>query len=292
MPGDFSLARTCAPAAWAGGRWPNEDWIDGAFWWTGHDSGAHHWRTVRAVPGGIEVQGSGDETIVPAWAMRVLSPRSTPFAGSDPVVSAIEAALPGTGSLNNGDMADGMMFSIIGQSVSLASVGVTATRFAARFHEGFRLAGRTLWPLPTPEQVADSQWEAIQPCGVTGKRAQALVSAATLFARGDLPRDPAQFTSEHAAALLGVSGIGPWTVASTLLWGGGDPDVYPPGDAALLRAARTAYGEPDLDYRSLEIRSTAWGPERAVAARLLWTNLFGHPEDRFTESRPPRKALA
>lgn len=32
--------------------------------------------------------------------------------------------------------------------------------------------------------------------------------------------------------------VGPWTAASALLWGLGEPDAYPRGDVALLRPGR------------------------------------------------------
>ncbi|MFM9107087.1 MAG: hypothetical protein ACKOWF_10375 [Chloroflexota bacterium] len=287
MPAGFSLARTCAPAAWAGGRWPNEDWIDGAFWWAGHDRGVACWRRVSAIGGGVLVEGTGDADGFADWAMRVLAPRPALDRAADPVIAALDRAFPGLGQLNSGDMADGATFAIVGQSVSLASAGVTASRLSAMFHPGFALAGRTLWPLPAPADLAAARPDRIRPCGVTGKRAEALVAAAALFAAAEIPGDPATFGETPAARLLSTPGVGPWTVASTLLWGGGHPDVFPPGDAALLRAARAACADPGLDHRGLEARSARWAGHRSVAARLLWTALFGHPGDAMTPGRGP-----
>src|SRR3712207_6971184 len=48
----------------------------------------------------------------------------------------------------------------------------------------------------------------------------------------------------------------PWTAESTLLWGLGAADAFPTGDVALLRAARVAYGRPELDLRGLEDRKS------------------------------------
>jgi 3-methyladenine DNA glycosylase/8-oxoguanine DNA glycosylase len=288
MPTQFSLARTCAPAAWSGGRWPNEDWIDGAFWWAGHEAGAACWRSVTQANEGVIVSGTGDPDLFPAWARRVLAPQAMLSRFADPVISEIEQSLPGLGHLNSGDMADGATFAVIGQSVSLASAGVTAARLCTMFHPGFSVANRTLWPLPRAEDLAESDPATIRPCGVTGRRAEAIVAVARLFASGDLPSDPTAFNDAHAARLLAAPGVGPWTVASTLIWGGGHSDTFPPGDAALLRAARAAYGLPELDHRALAERSRGWGTQRATAARLLWTDLFGHPGDRFTPARHPR----
>ena len=60
-----------------------------------------------------------------------------------------------------------------------------------------------------------------------------------------------------------------------MLWGVGAPNAHPTGDVALLRAARQAYGNPDLSLRELDRLADAWQPARGIAARLLWTALFG-----------------
>jgi DNA-3-methyladenine glycosylase II len=73
--------------------------------------------------------------------------------------------------------------------------------------------------------------------------------------------------------------VGRWTAESALLWGVGAPDAHPSGDIALLRAVRNAYGLPEMTLKDLDVLSEAWRPARAIAARLLWTELLGvaHP---------------
>jgi 3-methyladenine DNA glycosylase/8-oxoguanine DNA glycosylase len=144
--------------------------------------------------------------------------------------------------------------------------------------------------MPPVESLAVARPDQVRPSGVTGKRAEAIVAAANLFASGEVPSDPGLFGEAHAARLLATPGVGPWTVASTLIWGGGHSGAFPPGDAALLRAARSSYGQHDLDHKGLAAISDGWGKEQAVAARLLWTDLFGHPGDDHTPARPPRGA--
>src|SRR5262249_55593416 len=43
----FSLAETCGPVAWARGRWPNVDWLDGALVWVGWENDRAVHRIVR-----------------------------------------------------------------------------------------------------------------------------------------------------------------------------------------------------------------------------------------------------
>ncbi len=75
--------------------------------------------------------------------------------------------------------------------------------------------------------------------------------------------------------LLRLPAVGPWTANSALLWGVGAPDAHPTGDVALLRAARAAFANPDLDLKGLDHRAETWRPARGWAARLLWTGLLG-----------------
>ena len=69
--------------------------------------------------------------------------------------------------------------------------------------------------------------------------------------------------------------VGPWTVESALLWGIGDDNAFPMGDVALLRAARRAYGLPEMTMKEMQARSNDWIGHRAWASRLLWIDLFG-----------------
>ena len=77
--------------------------------------------------------------------------------------------------------------------------------------------------------------------------------------------------------LAAISGIGPWTMQSALLWGVAAADAHPTRDVALLRAARVHYPEisdlNDLD-RVAETMETASGLGRAFtlagSSRLRW----------------------
>lgn len=69
--------------------------------------------------------------------------------------------------------------------------------------------------------------------------------------------------------------VGPWTAASALLWGPGEPDAYPRGDVVLLRAARLAYDQDEMTMNDLDRIAEGWRPYRAIASRLLWTGLLG-----------------
>jgi DNA-3-methyladenine glycosylase II len=75
--------------------------------------------------------------------------------------------------------------------------------------------------------------------------------------------------------LLALPQVGPWTASSALLWGVGAPDAWPTGDVALLRAFKHALGDDGLTLKTMDPLAEPWRPHRGIAARLLWTNLFG-----------------
>ena len=69
------------------------------------------------------------------------------------------------------------------------------------------------------------------------------------------------------AALLELSGIGPWTAQYIELRALGWPDAFPAGDLGL----RKALG--GISTRECEERSQSWRPWRAYAAAHLWHGL-------------------
>jgi DNA-3-methyladenine glycosylase II len=87
-----------------------------------------------------------------------------------------------------------------------------------------------------------------------------------LGALGDMPADEAH------AALVTISGIGPWTADIYLLFCIGHADAFPAGDLALQEAARLGFnrrGRPSA--KQLEQIAEAWRPYRGVAACVLWS---------------------
>ena len=274
----FSLHQTFAPVSWSAGKWPNEDWIDGAFWWVGREAGELVWRRVAA-PGeaAVNVTGSANREDDSAWFARICRPLSSRSTGwRDPALGRLGERYHGAWSFCYGTLFDGLVASIVGQSISLAAAGVAAGRLAQLFCPGLDLAGRRFWPLPTAEELADAKPSLIRQSGVTMKRAEALCAAGRLFVELGVPEVP-----DHAAladlepVLLALPGIGPWTVASAFLWGIAHPDAFPRGDVALLRAVRRGFGDATIGMKGLERLAEGWRPFRGEAARLLWLDLLG-----------------
>lgn len=226
-------------------------------------------RRVYVLDGGSVVELDG---ITPG---RFLDPHLDHVAFSDPVIARLSANLPGLRPLADGGLWEGLVTSITGQAVSLHSAAAFQRRLCTMFSQPVHAHGREFLALPTADQVADASPERIKSIGLTGKRAQGLIAVAREVADGHVHEPTAESPESWMRDLCQLPMVGPWTAASALLWGVGHPDVYPKGDVALLKAARLAYDDSGMTMKELDALSEAWRPQRAIAARLLWTNLLG-----------------
>lgn len=283
----FDLARTVAPAWWARGRWPNVDWRRGAFVWVGWEVGQLAWRSVRQVDSRtLEVSGSGSLGLDGHWSRAVLGTCDEMPTFDDPIMAALARKHAGLRPWCAGSLFEGVVSSIVGQSISVAAAATTERRLCELFNNGVVVHDREYWPPPLPEQLASSSVQFVRQSGVTTKRAAALVAVGALFAAD--PASPAFAADPIVAAeqLAAIPGIGPWTVRSALLWGIAAPDAHPTGDVALLRAARAHFADV-LDLKHLDRLAEQWKPYRGWAARLLWLDLLGHDPTETTNSAEP-----
>lgn len=281
----FDLARTAAPVWWARGRWPNVDWWDGTRYWVGWEDENLVWRSVRQIgEAALAIAGSGEAMLDEMWAARVLGVGTEmPGFANEPLIE-LALAHEGMKAWAAGSLYEGVVSSVVGQSVSVASAAVTEGRLYARFGEGLELDGRTFHAPPRPDQLAGADVGLVRSSGVTTKRADALIEVGRLFAEGGLlePEVAGFDRSAASAALLAVSGVGPWTVRSAFLWGLGDGDAHPSGDVALLRAVKRRLPHVTT-LKELDAAAEAWAPHRGWAARLFWLDLLGF--DAGIESR-------
>ena len=209
------------------------------------------------------------------WLDRVFLPHDELIEWHDPVIAGLTARYPGLRSFTDGSLYLGLVTSIIGQSISIASAMTAQHRLASSFGDGIEVCGLLMTPLPDAADLADASVEMIRASGVTWKRAEALKNIAREEAMGTLPKPGTVSDEELALALRELPLVGPWTATSALLWGIGAPDAFPTGDVALLRAARLAYDDAGMSMKDLDEISEAWRPWRGIATRFLWTNLLG-----------------
>jgi DNA-3-methyladenine glycosylase II len=243
-----------------GNRSPRHAWIDDALAWRGRGQELPVTRIVhQRQPGDVQIAGSANADLDERWVRDVLMVGATVESWSDPVLAEITSRFPGLAPYSDGSLFDGLVTSIVGQSISVASAAVTQRRLAFLFDEG-----------------VEASVELIRSSGVTTRRADALKRIGRLAADGEIPSDDEARRDPETVetALLGLPQVGKWTAASAVHWGVGASDSWPPGDVALLRAARFSFGDDSLTMQEIDRMAEAWRPNRGVAARLLWTNLF------------------
>jgi 3-methyladenine DNA glycosylase/8-oxoguanine DNA glycosylase len=230
-------------------------------------------------PGTLEIGGDRDSQRDERWTGEVLGAfRVAPPIG-DPVVAEIATRFPGVRPYNNASLFESVVGCIAGQSITVQAAAVTERRICALAGSSISIAGRDFWPSPLPEQIVGLTAEQLRSTGVTWRRAEAILAAAHAKLAGELPTEDEARADPDAAriALRKLPLVGEWTSESVLLWGLGADDAFPPNDAALLRAARLAYGQPELNHRGLIALSDGWRPGRAWASRWLWIAMFGTP---------------
>jgi AraC family transcriptional regulator of adaptative response / DNA-3-methyladenine glycosylase II len=141
---------------------------------------------------------------------------------------------------------------ILGQQVTVKGATTIAGRLVARFGP------------PRAEVLADADLSAI---GLTRARAETIRALARAVCDGRVSLERGAPTDALEAAFAAIPGLGPWTAGYVAMRALGDPDAFPTGDLALVRAA----GAPSA--RALGELAEAWRPWRAYAAMWLWESL-------------------
>jgi DNA-3-methyladenine glycosylase II len=150
---------------------------------------------------------------------------------------------------------------ILEQQVSLASADAAYRRLAARL-------GRV-----TPRGFLGLDARTLRTVGFSRQKAGYCrdLAAAVVEGRLALASLAGRSDGDVRAILIEQRGIGRWTADVFLLMALGRPDVWPPGDIALIRSAQQVKrlrSRPDDEQ--LDRIARRWRPWRSVAARLLW----------------------
>ncbi|HER27358.1 MAG TPA: DNA-3-methyladenine glycosylase 2 family protein, partial [Rhodospirillales bacterium] len=184
----------------------------------------------------------------------------------DPVLVVLLKARPGLRVPGAWDAFEISVRAILGQQVSVAAARTFATRLLQA--HGQPIEKGTLTHLfPMPENLVEADLSSI---GLTSRRAQTIRQLAQAFAQGRLDLSAANGLDEAEKMLCAVPGIGPWTAQYIAMRALSDPDAFPVGDLALLRAINR-HGE-NLTAKSLAARAEDWRPWRAYAALHLWNS--------------------
>jgi DNA-3-methyladenine glycosylase II len=165
------------------------------------------------------------------------------------------------------DLFGGLLFQVVGQQLSV----VATRRIMARIQALF--GGR----LPSPAELLSVDPGKIREAGLSQRKVATLRDLAERLSDGRLDLDALSVLpdDELMAELTAIPGIGPWTVQGALLVALRREDVVLPGDLALRKAIRTAYGLDHLPSQQ-EVLDIAekWRPYRSLATSYLFSAAF------------------
>jgi DNA-3-methyladenine glycosylase II len=153
--------------------------------------------------------------------------------------------------------------SIVGQQLSTRAAATIYGRMIELW------GGRT----PTPQELLDTDAEAIRAAGMSRPKVAYLRDLAEHILSGELELDRLdELTDEEIVAeLTAVKGLGEWTAHMFLIFHLQRPDVLPVGDLGVRNAAREVYELEALPTAlELEELGEPWRPHRSLAALYLW----------------------
>lgn len=166
---------------------------------------------------------------------------------------------------------EALTWAITGQQISVgAAVALRRKLIAAAgaVHSG------GLACYPDADRLARLDLDTLRAAGFSQSKAQTLLVVSRSVLAGELPLDdwlaepPAELMRER---LLGIRGIGPWTVNYTLLRGFGWLDGSLHGDAAVRRGIQRLPGAPETVGEAFARDwLESFKPWRALAAAHLW----------------------
>ena len=177
---------------------------------------------------------------------------------------------------------DGLLWAIIGQQINFSFACLLKRRLVERTGVALGLS-RTgpagdLFAPPEPQNVAGLSPEDLLPLQFSRQKAGYLVGVSRMVAGGalDLHGLRLQSATRVERTLLGVRGLGPWSVNYLMMRSLGFADCVPLGDTGVtsgLLALLRLEERPDID--ATRRLMAVFSPHRSLATAHLWQ--FGKP---------------
>ena len=156
-----------------------------------------------------------------------------------------------------------LLRSIVGQQLSTKAARSIYGRLVELF------GGST----PSPQELLDSDPEALRGAGLSGAKVRYVRSLAEHVLSGELEleRLPSLGDEEVMREVTAVKGLGEWTAHMFLIFHLGRPDVLPVGDLGVRKGMQTHFGLRKLpEADRMEKLAAPWRPFRSVAAWYMW----------------------
>ena len=163
---------------------------------------------------------------------------------------------------------------ILGQQITVIAARRLAGRIVRGWGEGLPadiagLIDGITHVFPGAERLAAADLSVLP---MPRARSASLQSLARAVAADPMLFGPRRGLDEAIGALKALPGIGEWTAQYIAMRELREPDAFPSGDVALMRALQDGDG-PRPTHAQMMARAEAWRPWRAYAAVHLWASL-------------------
>jgi AraC family transcriptional regulator of adaptative response / DNA-3-methyladenine glycosylase II len=186
----------------------------------------------------------------------------------DPALAPLVKARPGLRVPGAWDGFELAVRAVLGQQITVPGAvrlaGLLVAAHSERMHEP---VGTITHVFPHPEALAGAHLAVL---GMPNSRAQTLSALAAAVMADPHFFDANRDLDDAVAQLRSVRGVGDWTAQYIALRQLREPDAFPHGDVALIRALAACEGQRRSSSQLL-LRSNAWRPWRAYAAQHLWS---------------------
>jgi AraC family transcriptional regulator of adaptative response / DNA-3-methyladenine glycosylase II len=183
---------------------------------------------------------------------------------ADDLLAPMVRATPGIrvpGAWNGFELA---IRAIVGQQISVQGASTITGRIAEKFGISYAPAAGLERIFPSAKVLATADLTRV---GLTTARADTIREFARRVRDGVISFDGVIDVAAFTEKFMEISGVGTWTSHYVAMRALGDPDAFPTGDVALLRASGLA------NHRALDARAETWRPWRAYATLHLWRSL-------------------
>ena len=188
------------------------------------------------------------------------------LSGRDPVLRALIGRIGPCTLIPRPNVFGTLVGAIVAQQISAAA--------ARTIHK--RLWALTRGRPPEPREILKRRETTLRRVGLSRQKIAYLRDLAARVESGELDLRALETMEDDAvrAALTAVKGIGNWTADMHLIFTQNRPDVFAPGDAAVLAAMRDLYGLPgNAPAAEYERISDGWRPFRSIGVWYMYEHI-------------------
>ena len=197
----------------------------------------------------------------PAW-----SEATSHLSRGDPVLAALIRRVGPCTLVRRPNSFGTLVGAIVAQQISAAAA---------------RTIHQRLWALsrgepPGPRDILKRREATLRRVGLSRQKITYLRDLASRVEGGQLDLEALETMDDGAvrAALTAVKGIGDWTADMHLIFTQNRPDVFAPGDAAVLAAMRDLYGlEDDAGSEEYARIADVWRPFRSIGVWYMYEHI-------------------